>query len=628
MGNNQQSTTTVKSERFITLCILSSLELPADMQYISGATTACLMRVGNKSLLVHQIEAVERYFEATANVFVLCPDSCVIEANDEMDRWLPKKNRCIKVRGMTHFVDTDYPTYGFDSAFSWLLADMRDAVSDPESGAQLFPNISCSPIIIAPGDSLLTNFGFDLSEVSPGGARALLTKSDSAVLIPLSKPKDIVGIPFVEQMATSGRWTLIESTTSGTKVYDRLPMSSASLQGRHSYYAYTGTCTFKNLDSLDEFLKKGKESPYYSSSAAFFKGLLIRSNVELVPVTSGYYDFGHPDTYQVSKAHNFSSREFNSLTADLENSVVTKISDSDTFRDQADWYLETQNMRNVSFYVPRTVVTNTNVTNTNRKNFVEVTTELIPYPTLAELLHYNLPKYYWNIIAKKCVQILTNMYKVRPLVELNVRDNFLEMYREKTLSRFDAFMKSAPPNTRVDSRLTLDEVKSMLEHYLDTSGVLDSSTCDFTLIHGDLCFSNILFDRQSMSIKMIDPRGTFGRCRLYGDLAYDVAKLRHSFHGGYDYILSRHWGPSSQTSKSLLVEEDSFLTAFDEAVSSRKLPASIFERAKLIEPLLFLSMLPLHADDQQRQQALLTRGVELLSSTLTVKLGGNGTHNE
>jgi hypothetical protein len=54
--------------------------------------------------------------------------------------------------------------------------------------------------------------------------------------------------------------------------------------------------------------------------------------------------------------------------------------------------------------------------------------------------------------------------------------------------------------------------------------------------HGDLCFSNILYHRQSQQMKFIDPRGAESREELWLDEYYDVAKLSHSVLGLYDFI--------------------------------------------------------------------------------------------
>ncbi len=55
----------------------------------------------------------------------------------------------------------------------------------------------------------------------------------------------------------------------------------------------------------------------------------------------------------------------------------------------------------------------------------------------------------------------------------------------------------------------------------------------FRLIHGDCTFSNMML-REDGTPVLIDPRGYFGHTELYGDPAYDWAKLYYSIVGNYD----------------------------------------------------------------------------------------------
>lgn len=55
----------------------------------------------------------------------------------------------------------------------------------------------------------------------------------------------------------------------------------------------------------------------------------------------------------------------------------------------------------------------------------------------------------------------------------------------------------------------------------------------FKLIHGDCTFSNIMLRGDGHPV-LIDPRGYFGHTELYGDPAYDWAKLYYSLAGNYD----------------------------------------------------------------------------------------------
>lgn len=55
----------------------------------------------------------------------------------------------------------------------------------------------------------------------------------------------------------------------------------------------------------------------------------------------------------------------------------------------------------------------------------------------------------------------------------------------------------------------------------------------FKFIHGDCTFSNMML-REDGTPVLIDPRGYFGNTELYGDPAYDWAKLYYSVVGNYD----------------------------------------------------------------------------------------------
>lgn len=55
-------------------------------------------------------------------------------------------------------------------------------------------------------------------------------------------------------------------------------------------------------------------------------------------------------------------------------------------------------------------------------------------------------------------------------------------------------------------------------------------------VHGDLFPGNIVMSGRK-SLRLIDPRGSFGPAGLLGDPAYDVLKLGHSFLGRYDVML-------------------------------------------------------------------------------------------
>ena len=140
-------------------------------------------------------------------------------------------------------------------------------------------------------------------------------------------------------------------------------------------------------------------------------------------------------------------------------------------------------------------------------------------------------------------------------------------------------------------------------------------------MHGDLCFNNILYDSGSGIIRLIDPRGSFGDENegVFGDPRYDLAKLMHSACGHYDYIVNGiyHLDANPNDFKLSFAERDN-ARWLEEAIywvlDNQKVDKSLIE---IMCALLFLSMVPLHSDDERRQLALFLNGVSLLEGALT-----------
>jgi hypothetical protein len=139
------------------------------------------------------------------------------------------------------------------------------------------------------------------------------------------------------------------------------------------------------------------------------------------------------------------------------------------------------------------------------------------------------------------------------------------------------------------------------------------------VLHGDLCLSNILFESRLGRIKVIDPRGlnARGKFSFYGDLRYDLAKLTHSVVGLYDHILAGAYYlerkySSDFCSFELEIHIDERVKSVQNAFIDREfLPGLKPLDVIPITILLFISMLPLHADEPRRQDALLANALRL-----------------
>ncbi len=143
-------------------------------------------------------------------------------------------------------------------------------------------------------------------------------------------------------------------------------------------------------------------------------------------------------------------------------------------------------------------------------------------------------------------------------------------------------------------------------------------------IHGDLCLSNILYDSRMRAIKLIDPRGADedGQRMLYGSQLYDVVKLAHSILGLYDHIVAGQYAlfvDGQQFSFRIFGADDveEIQGAFRRHSFLPGVSAGAIEKTL---PLLFIAMLPLHADSGSRQTALLANAMRLYADTFKDRL--------
>lgn len=112
-----------------------------------------------------------------------------------------------------------------------------------------------------------------------------------------------------------------------------------------------------------------------------------------------------------------------------------------------------------------------------------------------------------------------------------------DTYYTKTFSRLDRIRDMVPfaseKNIRINGKLCRNPyfLKETVRKYIQCLCV--DGCKDFVLIHGDCTFSNTMVDKE-LNVIFLDPRGYFGHTELYGDIAYDWAKLYYSIYGDYD----------------------------------------------------------------------------------------------
>lgn len=194
--------------------------------------------------------------------------------------------------------------------------------------------------------------------------------------------------------------------------------------------------------------------------------------------------------------------------------------------------------------------------------------EYLPGESLAYLI---VDKYmsqdFWSNICVKLEQLLMTMQSHR-------RSGPIEdpLFLKKTLNR-------CPHNLQV-----VEMVDWLKGYNLPEAN---------SVLHGDLCFSNILYDDRVDTLKIIDPRGWSGMNGVQGSQLYDIAKLYHSIIGHYDFIMEN----KPPTARDM----DNLWTMRGWLVNYTKREWGVEERVIIaMTSLLFYSMLPLHAEDPTR----------------------------
>lgn len=324
---------------------------------------------------------------------------------------------------------------------------------------------------------------------------------------------------------------------------------------------------------------------------------------------SNWLDFGHLNTYYTSKAKFTTQRAFNHL--EITPKWIRKSSTKNQkIAAEAYWFEQVPPI--LRTYLPQFLGTQT------QNGTVSYQLEYLHHTALNELFVFStLPELVWKQILSSCLDFIDACQQHTPATDNHQPIQSLEvLFGEKTRQRLTEYCQSvgcemATPWTFNDNlSASFADLLAASEQYLPTASLPPS------VMHGDYCFSNILYDFRSDKIKTIDPRGmdVHGDFTVYGDVRYDLAKLSHSVLGLYDWIIAGYYEVSVvqraitfrlDIPKHIKSIQQLFITLMKEKyqLSDKALYAMQIQ--------LFLSMLPLHADDLRRQQALMANAFRL-----------------
>lgn len=320
-----------------------------------------------------------------------------------------------------------------------------------------------------------------------------------------------------------------------------------------------------------------------------------------------WYDFGHLQTFYESRRKITTARWFNNIQV-KDHCVLKSSEDELKLRAEAAWFQSVP--VKIKPYTARFIGTE------SVEHKFGYMTEFEQSPSLAELLVFGvLQQSAWTRIISCCIEFLdacSSFSAPRDMPEPLDR-----LVQAKTFERLEAFGKQS--RFELDAPLSINgfPVPSLRSIAREMVEQISKEGQEFRCVmHGDFCFSNILYDARKQRIRVIDPRGHLdGIQTIYGDQRYDLAKLIHSAIGGYDSIIFGRFKCTWRDNYSAeLTFADSHITSWlasELSALDTKLCKVRTRASNAIMVTLFLSMLPLHRDRPDRQMAFIANALRL-----------------
>lgn len=329
-----------------------------------------------------------------------------------------------------------------------------------------------------------------------------------------------------------------------------------------------------------------------------------------------WYDLGHLSMYYQSKKSMMVKRSFNDVSVE-EHSLVKRSADTPKMRAEAHWYetLPTALQVNAPRYLGRV----------ERDHMAGYAIEYLYQPLVSELAVFGaLPLTSWLEILSACLDFVDECRTIRPAEQSPEASPgfasafFDQMIVGKTRDRLDAYLADSELSEADELTINgarLPPIGRVAEALI--AAVPATTPGHVRFWHGDLFFGNLFYDFTARRIMAIDPRGLMpdGMLCAYGDWRYDVAKLSHSVIGRYDQIIlgraslerssAREWTlslPSWPHGERLA---EVFLAQASERYGLDR------DELTALTALMFLSMLPLHADQPALQRQMLANGLRL-----------------
>lgn len=379
----------------------------------------------------------------------------------------------------------------------------------------------------------------------------------------------------------------------------------------------------QNLD--DVALADALTGIYWSEEISLFRNLLATATelsdlllsddaqCQLVE-TKLWFDSDHLDRLATAQMSTFEAREFNTITMNPSRGSIQKSSNlkPDKIRSEIAYFRNLPT--DLSAFFPRIFTSESGLS-----PFYEL--EFYPFPNLSELYSFRPPPiFFWKRLLRKISQEVLPAFTVHNPGAGDICESLTNALVSKAQERLHSILEAREvlEYLKQDSAIVNNiEVLGLRRLIEQSYAVVERMSSAQTVVHGDFCLSNMLYEPNYEILKLIDPRGGFKGDSIFGPSAYDVAKLSHSLLGRYDLIVNDLFSLSVTVANSQaiiqlnLLELDvhekiavEFASTFADFGYSQK-------ELELMSALLLVSLVPFHLDKPERANAFLARGLYL-----------------
>lgn len=331
-----------------------------------------------------------------------------------------------------------------------------------------------------------------------------------------------------------------------------------------------------------------------------------------------WLDVGHSANYFQTKKKLIVSRNFNKVKLNDFSGTITKTSKNNLKINNEFLYVK-KIPKELKVFFPRIV------SHINDKKQSSLKMEYCAYPTLSETsLFWDLDKGEW----KKCFQLLANILKkFKKHKYFFSRKEYLNFYYSRLVKRVNNYFNSLDREYRdlfLSDRIKINNkdfvgYKTLIKQIPKKINKIYSKK-DFCIMHGDFCFSNILYEPYHSTLKLIDVRGSFNNSKssIYGDQKYDLAKLSHSAVHFYDYLIAGKYNylKKNNSFHYNFLEKANYKLISEECNNQIKLSGYKKKDIDFLVGILFLSMTPLHNEDKLRQKVMFLHGISILNKCI------------